>query len=140
MSRASGTASKAISKSSLQNKQLTKRRGLINARSNPNGHEFNEGEVVDSKFVVAGCDAPTLLDLVEETFDQIRRGIEIARPYLLGGSRHGALDRKTQKIPLRMRRSSTRATPAACLEHQLDEPPFVVAEFLMHDPSLRLGA
>jgi hypothetical protein len=37
------------------------------------GCELDEGEVVDCKFVVAGCDAPTLLDLAEEPFDQITR-------------------------------------------------------------------
>ena len=41
------------------------------------GCELDEGEVVGCEFVVSRRDAPTLLDLVEEPFDQIARAIQI---------------------------------------------------------------
>ena len=37
---------------------------------------MNEGEVVGSELVIASCHAPTLLDLVEEPFDQVARAIK----------------------------------------------------------------
>jgi hypothetical protein len=58
-----------------------------------------------------------------------------------GRSRHGAPDRKTQKMPLRTRRSSTRGTPRGFVrQHWLDSRPFIVAEFVAHDSSPRLRA
>jgi hypothetical protein len=39
--------------------------------------KLNEGEIVGSELVVSGSDAPSLLDLVEEPFDQIARSIEV---------------------------------------------------------------
>jgi hypothetical protein len=42
-------------------------------------------------------------------------GIKLPSRYSLGRSRHGAPDRKTQKIPLRTRRSFSRGTPRALL-------------------------
>ena len=38
---------------------------------------MNEGEVVGSELVIASCHAPTLLDLVEEPFDQIPSTVKI---------------------------------------------------------------
>jgi hypothetical protein len=38
---------------------------------------LNEGEVVGCELVVACCHSPTLLDLVEEPFDQISRAVQI---------------------------------------------------------------
>ena len=37
---------------------------------------MSEGEVIRRELVVARCDPPTLLDLVEEPLDQIARTIE----------------------------------------------------------------
>src|SRR5260370_39538027 len=52
-------------------------RGLISTEPDADGCEFDEGEVVRCKLVIAGGDAPTLLDLVEEPLDQITRSIQI---------------------------------------------------------------
>jgi hypothetical protein len=52
-------------------------RGLINAKPNPNGCELDEGEIVGRKSVISSCDAPTLLDLVEKSLDQITRSVQI---------------------------------------------------------------
>jgi hypothetical protein len=38
---------------------------------------LNEGEVVGRELVVACCHSPTLLDLVEEPFDQISSAVQI---------------------------------------------------------------
>jgi hypothetical protein len=38
---------------------------------------LNEGEIVGSELVIASCNAPTLLDLVEEPLDQIARPVKI---------------------------------------------------------------
>jgi hypothetical protein len=37
----------------------------------------DEGQVVGREFVVARCDPTTLLDLVEEAFDEIARSIKV---------------------------------------------------------------
>ena len=39
--------------------------------------EFDERQIVRREFVVSGRDTPTLLDLVEEPFDQVPRAIQI---------------------------------------------------------------
>jgi hypothetical protein len=46
-------------------------RGFINAQPNPNGGKFNEGKVIDRELVIAGGNAPALLNLVEKPLDQI---------------------------------------------------------------------
>jgi hypothetical protein len=38
---------------------------------------LDEREVVGRELVVAGCHAPTVLDLVEEPLDQIARSVEV---------------------------------------------------------------
>jgi hypothetical protein len=94
--------------------------------------KLDEREVVGPEFVVARRDPTTLLDLVKEPLNQVAGTVEVgteADRFVaitsggnvgpnapLGGkcsnlrSRHGAPDRKTQKMPLRMRRSFTRGT------------------------------
>jgi len=52
-------------------------RGLINAQPQPDRRELNESEVVRCKFVVARCNPTTVLDFVEEPFDQFAGAIEI---------------------------------------------------------------
>jgi hypothetical protein len=39
--------------------------------------EFDEGQIVGHEFFVSGRHPPTLLDLVEEPFDQVSRAIRI---------------------------------------------------------------
>jgi hypothetical protein len=39
--------------------------------------ELDEGKVVGGEFVVARCDPTALLDLVEETFDEVAGSIEV---------------------------------------------------------------
>jgi hypothetical protein len=39
--------------------------------------ELDEGQIVGREFVISGRDTPTLLDLVEEPFDQVARAIQI---------------------------------------------------------------
>src|ERR1700757_1082552 len=39
--------------------------------------DANQGQVVGREFVVSGRNTPTLLDLVEEPFDQVARAIQI---------------------------------------------------------------
>ena len=56
----------------------------------------------------------------------------------LGKIGHGAPDRNTQKIPLRTRRSSTRATPRGCSAASFDDAPFVVGKLITHDCGLRI--
>src|SRR3954468_14741632 len=46
---------------------------------------------------------------------RLGRGLINAQPKLSGRSRHGAPDRRTQKIPFRTRRSFTRGTPRGLL-------------------------
>ena len=41
------------------------------------GCELDEGMIVAREFVLSGRDAPTLLDLVEEPFDQVACAIQI---------------------------------------------------------------
>ena len=41
------------------------------------GCELDEGMIVAREFVLSGRDAPTLLDLVEEPFDQVARVVQI---------------------------------------------------------------
>jgi hypothetical protein len=49
---------------------------LIGAQPS-DGCELDE-EIVGGEFVIAGCGAPALLDLVEEPFDQITHPIQIS--------------------------------------------------------------
>jgi hypothetical protein len=58
---------------------------------------------------------------------------------LFGRSRHGAPDRKTQKMPFSTRRSFTRGTPRGLLGSIGLGSPFAVGEFVAHDsaPSVR---
>jgi len=60
-------------------------------------------------------------------------------PKLSGRSRYGAPDRKTQKMPLRTRRSFTHSWHAARLirQHRLDGRPLIVGEFVAHDSAPR---
>src|SRR5262245_57347507 len=61
-------------------------------------------------------------------------------PKLSGRSRHSAPDRKTQKMPLRTRRSFTRGRPRGLLGSiGLMTVPLIVGEFVAHDsaPSVR---
>ncbi len=46
-------------------------RGLINVEPQANAGKLDEGEIVGSKLVVAGCYSSALFDLVEEPLDQI---------------------------------------------------------------------
>ena len=46
-------------------------RGLISPQPKANRGKLDEGEVIDSEFVIAGGDAAALLDLVEEPLDQV---------------------------------------------------------------------
>jgi len=55
-------------------------------------------------------------------------------------SRHGAPDRKTQKMPLRTRRSPSLGTPPGSWEHRLDDAPLIVIEFISHGLRLQFGA
>jgi hypothetical protein len=43
----------------------------------PDGCDLDEGEIVGCELVVAGGYTTTLLDLVEEPFDQVSRSVEI---------------------------------------------------------------
>ena len=52
-------------------------RGLINAQPQPYGRKLNECEVVGCEFVVSGCHPPTVLDLIEESLDQVARLVKI---------------------------------------------------------------
>src|SRR5436190_16117443 len=62
------------------------------------------------------------------------------RPKLSGRSRHGAPDRKTQKIPLRTRRSFTRGTPRGLFGSiGLITGPLIVGQRVAHDSSPRFG-
>jgi hypothetical protein len=61
-------------------------RALINAQPKPDRRKLDESEVVGRQFVVAGCNAATVLDLVEEPFDQVAGSIQIGSLRLhLGG-------------------------------------------------------
>ena len=50
-------------------------RGLNSTQPNSDGCELDERQIVGCEFVIPGCDTPTLLDLVEEPFDQNPRAI-----------------------------------------------------------------
>src|SRR6266851_3035326 len=52
-------------------------RGLINAQPQTYGRKLDEREVVGRQLVVAGCHTPTVLDFVEEPFDQVTGTVEI---------------------------------------------------------------
>src|SRR5437899_13053936 len=52
-------------------------RGLINTQPNADGCELDEGQIVGCQLVISGRDTPTLLDLVEEPFDQVARAVQI---------------------------------------------------------------
>jgi hypothetical protein len=54
-------------------------RGLISAQPNSDRCKHDERQIVCREFVVSGRDTPTLLDLVEEPFEQIARAIQISR-------------------------------------------------------------
>lgn len=57
-----------------------------------------------------------------------------------GRSRHGAPERRTQKMPLSTRRSFTRGTPRGLFgRNGLMAAPFIIREFVAHDSRLRLG-
>jgi hypothetical protein len=43
---------------------------------NADGCELDDGKEVDREFVIAGCSAPTLLNFVEESLDQVPRPID----------------------------------------------------------------
>ena len=46
-------------------------RGLISAQPKADRGKLDEGEVIGGELVIAGGDAPALLDLVEEPLDQV---------------------------------------------------------------------
>ena len=46
-------------------------RGLISAQPNSDRCEFDEHQIVSCELVIPGRNTPTLLDLVEEPFDQV---------------------------------------------------------------------
>src|SRR6476620_12664212 len=52
-------------------------RGLISTQPNSDACEFDERQIVGCELVISGRDTPTLLDLVEEPFDQVARAIQI---------------------------------------------------------------
>jgi hypothetical protein len=55
--------------------------------------------------------------------------------------RQGAPDRRTKKMPLRIRRSFTPGNPTRLLgQHRLDGGPFTVREFIAHDFALQFGS
>src|ERR1700730_3374367 len=53
------------------------RRGLISAQPNSDRCELDEGQIVGREFVISGHNTPTLLDVVEELFDQVTRTVQI---------------------------------------------------------------
>ena len=62
-------------------------------------------------------------------------------PNAAGRSRQGAPDRRTQKMPLRTRRSFTRGTPRGLFgQHRLDGNPFIIGGFVAHDSSPQFGS
>jgi hypothetical protein len=52
-------------------------RELINAQPQPDRCKLNEGEIVCREFVIASRDPTTVLDLIEEPFDQISGAVKI---------------------------------------------------------------
>ena len=38
---------------------------------------FDEGKIIDCQLVISSRDTPTLLDLVEEPFDQVARAVQV---------------------------------------------------------------
>ena len=52
-------------------------RGLINAEPQPDRRKLDECEVIGGKLVVVRCGPTTLLDLVEEAFDEVAGSVEI---------------------------------------------------------------
>lgn len=52
-------------------------RGLINAKPEPDGRQYDEGEEVGCVFLIARRNAPTVLDLIEEAFDLISVAVKI---------------------------------------------------------------
>lgn len=50
--------------------------------------ELDQGQMVDRELVIPGRDTPTLLDLVEESFDQVVRAVQV--PTKLLTVPHGA--------------------------------------------------
>jgi hypothetical protein len=52
-------------------------RGLISAQPKADRSKLDEGEVIGSEPVIAGGDAPALLDLIEEPLHQVTRPIEM---------------------------------------------------------------
>jgi hypothetical protein len=61
----------------LKSAKVVLGRGLINAQPYPDRRSLNESEVVRRQLIVARCNPATMLDLVEEPFDQITGSIEI---------------------------------------------------------------
>jgi hypothetical protein len=51
--------------------------GLLDARPSAYGCKLDECEVIARELVIAGCHAPTVLNLVEEPFDQIASPVKI---------------------------------------------------------------
>jgi hypothetical protein len=51
-------------------------RGLISTQPNAYGCELNEGQMIGCQLVISCRDTPTLLDLVEEPFDQVARAVQ----------------------------------------------------------------
>jgi len=52
-------------------------RGLINTQPQPDRRELDKGKVIRCEFVVPGRDPTTMLDLIEEPFDEIAGSIEM---------------------------------------------------------------
>jgi len=48
-------------------------RGLISTQPNSDWRQFDERQIVGCELVISGRDTPTLLDLIEEPFDQVAR-------------------------------------------------------------------
>jgi hypothetical protein len=51
--------------------------GLINAQPQAYGRKLDECKIVGRELVVAGCYAPTVLDLIEEPLDQVANPVKI---------------------------------------------------------------
>jgi hypothetical protein len=52
-------------------------RGLISTQPNADGCELDEGQIIGCQLVISSRDTPTLLDLVEEPFDQVARAVQV---------------------------------------------------------------
>jgi hypothetical protein len=63
----------------LTAKKFVLGRGLISAQPKSDRSKLDEGKVIGGELVIAGGDAPVLLDLVEEPLDQVVRPVEMPR-------------------------------------------------------------